>query len=189
MSIAVERIEIDRGTDRQPACCAGGPGTQQWRETSFSAQLARFFDPCTDCFPGGEVTVPFVVRSRHYPSVLHRPRDRDAVATETGIADGGTADQPFVNSEPISINTVTEFQAGEGVVWSNRSTPLVVEQPTTDPAGTLILSGTTDTAYTLQSRPDMGVPYAIYPSYGLVEEVFRLKRAATNSSPTPSGMV
>lgn len=173
--------ETDVKTDTQPACSASGPGTQHWRETPYSEVLSEFFDPCTDCFPNGSVTTANVVRSRRCPNRLHRPRDSEC---SNGAAipepDGGEVDQ-FEDSDPVPIDLITEFQSGDGVIWSDVSSPLIVEQTTTDPGGTLALTGPTGSTYSLQCRPEMVVSYAIYPSYGLVDDIYRLPAASSEA--------
>lgn len=181
MQPSVEQPDKNPVTDIQPACSASGPGTQSWREAPYSEVLGEFFEPCTDCFPSGDVTTANVVRSRRCPSRLHRPRS-ECPDTATPEPDGGEINQ--FDSDAVSIDSITEFQSGDGVMWSEVSSPLIVEQTTTDPAGTLALTGPTGTPYTLQCRPDMLVSFAIYPSYGLVEDVYRLPAAPSRTNET-----
>lgn len=149
-----------------PACPMGAVESLEWRETPYTASLEEFHPPCSspECFPKGTPDpseLDDVVRSRHYPTVFHRPRS-DCMDEE--ISDD-PADR-FADSDPLELTSITELSRGDGVVWGASKLPLVVEETTTDPSGEIQLRGPDGGEYVLEGRPE-GID-AVYPGYGCV---------------------
>lgn len=56
---------------QKPDCGSGTAGTE-WKTCSVTDALLAFFDPCSDCFPDGEIRCSTVVRSRNqHASYVH----------------------------------------------------------------------------------------------------------------------
>lgn len=159
----------------QPACPAGGPGRQEWRETAYTERLAVFYDPCTcsECFPRGvdAAALDRVVLSCRHGGSFHRLAGTDAADERSAVAaDGGSAPDPFADCERVSISAITDLQRGNGVVWDGITEPLTVHVPSADPVGVVQLKGPNGGDYFLEVRPN-GLGTVVYPGYGHVSDI------------------
>lgn len=155
-----------------PACPMGNVDSLEWRETPYTASLVEFHPPCSspECFPQeapDPSSLDVVIRSRHYPTVFHRPRSDCA----DEVSSNDSTDR-FADSEPESLTSITELSLGDGVVWGASKLPLIVEETTSDPSGEITLRGPDGGEYFLEGRPD-GTD-AVYPGYGCVPGLQRL---------------
>lgn len=187
MSVALTECDEHASTDAEseaesesplePACSIANADYLEWRKTPYTAALADIYPPCEnpDCFPDG-VPEPdafeHVIRSRHCPTVFHRPRD--------GCAQPPPSADQEPASEPEPIESITDLRPGDGVVWGASQLPLVVMSATSDPAGTVALRGPNGGEYELDELP--GSSYAVSRGYGCVSGVRRIPAAHTCES-------
>ena len=174
--------------DTEPACWRHSASDWEWHEVQFTAAYAEIHDPCSECFPDGapEVsTLETVVRSCSYPVKYHRPRDADETtpsgsSRETNGRESETG--PQFGYEAIdareSINSITELQEGDGVLWQDQSTPLVVVEPATTQDGTISLVGPNGGEYHIEGRPECARAYYISPGYACQRELRRVVPAS-----------
>lgn len=168
----------DTGTSPQPACPAGGRGTQEWRKTEYTERLAAFYDLCTysECFPRGVGSTPpdRVVLSCSHAGSLHRVAG-DPAADETSAvaADGGSAPDPFADCECVPVTVLTDLQRGDGIVWDAVTEPWIVHSQSADSVGVVQLKGPNGGDYFLEVRPD-GMGTVVYPGHGHVSELRRI---------------
>lgn len=169
----VARSNRDADGSPLPACSMANADYLEWRDTPYTAALADIYPPCENpaCFPDG-VPEPdafeSVVRSRHYPTVFHRP----------AISDPAPSTDRVPASEPESIETITDLSPGDGVVWGASQLPLVVVSATSDPAGTVELRGPDGGEYELDERS--GSTYAVDRGYGCISGVRRIPSDAVD---------
>jgi hypothetical protein len=153
----------------QPACSIANADYLEWRETPYTASLADFHPPCENpaCFPDG-VPEPdafeSVVRSQHFPTVFHRPRD--------GCDRHPPSADRVPDGDPEPIESITALRPGDGVVWGASQLPLVVVSATSDPRGTVALRGPNGGEYELEGRSEN--TYAVDRGYGCVSGVHRI---------------
>lgn len=180
----------------EPACWRHSASDWEWHEVPYTAAYAAIHEPCSDCFsdkPPAVSTLETVVRSCSYPVKYHRPRDAD----ETDSSDtsretngGKSENNPQPGNEAtdasVSVNSITELQKGDGVLWQNQSTPLVVAEPATTPDGTVALVGPNGGEYRIEGRPTATRSHAIYPAVGVVEGLCRVVPA--NDHPRPEAV-
>ena len=172
----------------EPACWRHSASDWEWHEVQFTAAYAAIHDPCSECFPDGspEVsTLETVVRSCSYPVKYHRPRDTDETnpsgpSPETNGRESGTGPQFGDEATSKSLNSITELQEGDGVLWQGQSTPLVVVEPATTPDGTISLVGPNGGEYHIEGRPECARAYYISPGYACQRELRRVVPASNH---------
>lgn len=175
--------------DPEPACWRRRVDDWSWHVTEFNAAFSGMYGPCPDCFADGSPDVneiERVVRSCSYPTTYHRIGDpaRADSEEETGTA---TVATQFVTDADAgeSIESVTELEEGDGVLWDGLSTPAVVIEATTEPKGMGRLRGLGGGEYTVEGRPSQTRPIAIYPAIGLVADVCRVRLPDDYPRPEP----
>jgi hypothetical protein len=176
----VRAEETDTEGSPQPACPAGGRGTQEWRTTLYTERLSAVYPPCScsECFPQGltdATAIEHVVLSRGHPSTFHRPAGTQSDGGEsagTVVTDGGTPSDPFAGCERVPITEETDLSPGDGVIWDDVQQPLIVHDlsPSTD---VLHLKGPDGGDYFLEIRPP-GLSNVINPGHGKVSALRRI---------------
>ena len=164
----------------EPACrtreVGRGVERREWREMGYNSRTRLFYDPCEWCYPDGEPDdskVDTVVRSCRKPTSYHRPRENDESACEHE-----TTTEPDTDLSREPVETISDLQTGEQVIWEDRKRPLRVIGVTADPDGTVTLRGPSGGHYHIEGRPGHRQPYYILGDgyRSVIERVRREKR-------------
>ncbi len=175
-------------TTTEPACWRHSASDWEWHEVQFTAAYATIHDPCSECFPNGSPavsTLETVVRSCSYPVKYHRPRDT-AETSPAGLSrksnNRGSDTGPQFCREAIDtcepIDSVTDLQKGDGVLWQGQSTPMLVVEPASTPDGRVALVGPNGGEYRIEGRPECARAYYISPGYACQRELRRVVPAS-----------
>lgn len=176
-----EISSVDK-TVPEPACRSRSVGhsidQREWRETAYEEQILAFHNPCSwpECYPDGPPDVTeteTIVRSRHRPTVFHRPRQPPQ----------NTAQAEQSPNDREAVTTIIGLQEGDSVLWNGQSTPLVVIGTTNDPTGNVPLKGPDGGSYRIEGRPNKRRPFAVYPAIGIIRDVRRIPVAADQPEP------
>lgn len=165
----------------EPACWRRRVDGWEWHETEYTAAFLGIYDPCPECFDGPPDAdeLDTVVRSCSYPTSYHRVADpaetntREAHATTETETTETLADW-FDDGDQRSIDDITEFKRGDGVVWQGQSTPLLVVGPAGASGGTVSLRGPNGGEYSIKGRPNHSRSHAVYPGIGVVADMRRV---------------
>ena len=166
----------------EPACRtrAVGRGVErrEWRELAYNSRTCAFFDPCkwSECFPDGapdEDAISTVVRSCREPTTFHRPRNGDEPTCDhNGVSEPDRNDPAQISR--VVVESVTDLQVGQQVIWEDRERPLTVIKATTEPDGTVDLRGPAGGEYVIEGRPEHRQPYYVLGD-GYRSEIARVR--------------
>lgn len=167
-----------------PACRCKSVNDWEWVETPYTDALADTYSPCEwgDCYPNGPPDpdeTETVVRSRRYPSVIHRVEhqsvEADANTDANNESEESAWDHPFRagdlgGNESVPVESVAEVRVGDGVAWDCIEIPLLVVGHH-ETCG-MVVKGPSGGEYQLRTRYDGRA--VVMPGRGCVENLVRV---------------
>lgn len=169
----------------EPACWRHSASDWEWYEAQFTAAYRKIHDPCSDCFASGPPDVSefeAVIRSRSYPVKYHRPRDTgdETESSESPLEATNRESQTATRFAEAAIDarkpisSITELKEGDGVLWQDQSTPMLVVGVAAKPDGRVRLRGPNGGKYQIEGRPECQRSYYIRPGYSCQKSISRV---------------
>ncbi|HET7324370.1 MAG TPA: hypothetical protein VFJ06_08570 [Halococcus sp.] len=112
--------------------------------------------------------------SRNYPSFLHRLCNEPTDQSEPTEKHPTGRYHDVIQEVGEAIDTLDDFEEGDGVVWRPPQKPLEVVEVGADECDRVHLLGPRGGEYQLQRAEKVAGAYAVVPGYGCIRELYRV---------------